>query len=140
MNDFFRDKGVSQSYGSTWVAVPEPGAALVIAFYTISPDPVELILEYDEELEATVIELERLAVALEYQKQGVRRTLLVRVIRQTLEAADQYAIDALSLLALDDDAKRWYMSLNFGFQEITPGNPRLILPVATMRQLRRADA
>jgi len=135
MNDFLREKGLSQAYGSTWVVVPEAGAAEIIAYYSVSPDPFDLVTEYDDDIVATVIELERLAVDLKSQQQGIGRKLLVYLLKQTLQAADQYPIDALSLFALDDDAKAWYMSLDFGFRETTPGGRRLVLPIATMRQL-----
>lgn len=121
MNGFLLHYGLSQAYGSTWVVVPNPGASEIIAYYTVSPDPLDIVLEDEEDqTEATVIELDRLAVDVKYKRQGFGRRLLLRLMTQMLDATQQVPVDALSLITLDQEAKDWYMSLGFGFRETEP--------------------
>jgi len=97
---------------------------------------LDLVLEDEEDqAEATVIELDRLAVDVKYKRQGFGKRLLLRLMAQMLEATQQVPVDALSLITLDQEAKDWYMSLGFGFRETEPGGKRLLLPIATIQQL-----
>ena len=136
MNDFLVGCGLSEAFGATWVLVSEPHSHTILAYYTIWPDPQVLGGDgYDDhEIEATVITLERIAVDKRYQRRGIARFILARIILQTVTAAEAYAVDALHLYALDEDAKRYYMHLELGFAEASPGSRHLLLPVATMRK------
>lgn len=133
MNDFLVKNGLSQSYGETWVVVPNPGSPKIIAYYTVAPDPVELGGDDDEDADAIVIQLERLAVDVSYQKQGLGETLLVRLIVQMLSLPPETKVKALNLTALDEDAKDWYLRRDFGFEELTAGSSYLTLPMDTIR-------
>ncbi len=138
MNDFLVLFGLSQAYGETWVQVPHPRSVVVEAYYTICPDPVQLVEEeFDDSIAANVVVLNRLAVDKAHQGRGVGRSILLRIIDQTIDAANKYNIDALLLDALDDEVRDWYLGLAFGFQPITPNSRRLLLPVAAMRLLRK---
>lgn len=135
MNDFLLNFGLSEAYGATWVVVPELNAHTIIAYYTVAPDPVELVNDYNADLEATVIALDRLAVDRASQGREIGRRLLLHIINQTIVAADKYHLDALILYALDYEVKDWYLNLNYGFEELSSTSKKLVLPVATMRQL-----
>ncbi len=52
-----------------------------------------------------------------------------------LEATQQVPVDALSLITLDQEAKKWYTGLGFGFRETEPSGKRLLLSTATVQQL-----
>ena len=105
MNDFLLNFGLSEAYGATWVVVPELNAHTIIAYYTVAPDPVELVNDYNADLEATVIALDRLAVDRASQGREIGRRLLLHIINQTIVAADKYHLDALILYALDYEVK-----------------------------------
>ena len=44
--------------------------------------------------------------------------MLLRAIRQTEQAAREVGIYALVLDALDEEARAWYLRLNFGFEAL----------------------
>lgn len=133
MNDFLVGYGLSRAYGETWVVVPQPQSSDIVAYYTVSPDLTEFGGEDAEDVETRIIQLDRLAVGQQHQRQGLGESLLVRLILQVLERAEEYNVEALSLFALDDEAKEWYISRNLGFEELEPGSNFLVLPVSTMR-------
>ncbi len=139
MNDFLVNYGLSQAYGETWVVVPQPQSDEIIAYCTVSPDPVELGGEEVDDIEAEVIQLERLAVDANHQKQGIGKNLLLRLIVQTFELSTTVDVEALNLFALDAEAKEWYLNLDFGFQELSPGSKNLTLPLSTIRLLLSSE-
>jgi len=135
MNDFLVDRGLSQASGETYVVVPHPQSPVIMAYYTVWPDPIELGWEEPDDVDASVIQLERLAVDTRHQRRKIGQSLLVRLIVQVVEVADALGIQALNLVALDEEAKAWYLGREFGFQELAPGSRRLTLPVDTIRLL-----
>jgi len=133
MYDFLRLYGASEAYGNTYVLVDEEND--IIAYYTIRPDPIELADEFKEGESITYIVLERLAVAKNYQIQGVGKWILSTVINQILAASLSFQIDALVLMPLDEDAKGYYLNLNAGFEELTDGSDLLALAVDSMKKM-----
>ena len=61
--------------------------------------------------------------------------MLLRAMRQTDEASRSIGIYALVLDALDDDARKWYLGLGWGFEALTDSENHLYLPVETIRSL-----
>jgi GNAT superfamily N-acetyltransferase len=122
--------------GQTWVVVPEPGARQVIAYYSVFPDPRDLIGDAGR-LFASVEEimLERLAVDREYQCKGIAPMLIQRVIDDTVAAAEVQPIEALILDPLNDSLGDYYLGLELGFFRLRADRPRLAVTIATMRAL-----
>jgi len=71
-------------------------------------------------------------VAVDQNSQGrdSASALLLRAIRQTEQAAREMGIYALVLYALDEDARTWYQSLNFGFEALLDDPNHLFLPLS----------
>lgn len=61
--------------------------------------------------------------------------MLMRAMRQTGEASRSIGIYALVLDALDEDARKWYLSLGWGFAVLADSANHLYLPVDTIRSL-----
>src|SRR5579859_2884945 len=94
MNDFLVEKGLSQAYGMTYVVLSDPDSMEIIAYFTISPDPADIISgEYDNARSNRFVSLERLAVDKKHQQQGVGEDLLVYIMRQVVSAAKVLQLD-----------------------------------------------
>ena len=124
--------------GVTHVAVTESGSKRIMGYYTLvtrtvegsvipisglPPGPIGAVL------------LGRLAVDRAFQGQGLGRLFLLRAIRQTEEASRSIGIYALVLDAIDEEARQWYLELNWGFQPLLDHPNHLFLPIGTIRQL-----
>ncbi len=64
---------------------------------------------------------------------GIGEDLLVYIMEQAVQAATEYAIDALVLTPLDKEAEQWYLKRDFGFAVTYIPDRALILSVETMR-------
>jgi len=119
----------------TYVCVPIAGSPDIIAYYTLAPDPAVLLeIPAEDEVETETIVLKYLGVGVHYQKQGVGEDILLSLMEQIVAASAIHpTVSALMLYALDDRAMQWYLSRDFGFQQVGSGAPYLILPVATMK-------
>lgn len=142
LNEFLRRQArqnADRNVGITHVAVPELGAAKILGYYTLLVRTVSReIIPQSKRLppgDIGVVLLGRLAVDKTAQGQGIGKILLLRAIRQVERAARDMGIFALVLDAVDEDARAWYLSLNFGFQELLDSPNHLCLPVATFRQI-----
>ena len=142
LNEFLRRQArqnADRNLGVTHVAVPAPGAARILGYYTLLVRTIDRDLMPDAKKlppgSIGVVLLGRLAVDKSAQGQGLGRLLLLRAIRQTERAARDIGIHALVLDAIDDKARQWYLKLGFGFKELRDDPHHLFLPVATIRQL-----
>jgi ribosomal protein S18 acetylase RimI-like enzyme len=131
MDDFLHMYGLTEAYGSTWVVVPHVDSTEVLAYYTLLPDPTNPL----DQSEASVISLERLAVRTDLRGRGLGTELLLDIFEKVIKTVETTRFDALELQALDEEAKEWYLSRGFGFQEEEPGSLKLALPVATLQSL-----
>ena len=147
LNEFlhrFARQNAERNLGVTHIAAPAPGAAQILGYYTL------LVRTVDRELLPSggrlphgpvgVVLLGRLAVAQSAQRQGLGTRMLLRAICQAERAARDIGIHALMLDALDDQARNWYLGLDFGFQALLDDPRHLYLPIATVRQLGLVDA
>ncbi len=127
----------TESFGRTYVAVANNEFREIIGYFTVSPDPIELRTDEDIYEDTHIIRLERLAVDIRYQGQGIGKWILTYLINEIvlLEKETNYKVDALELQALNQKAENWYLGLEFGFIDLIPGRGRLILYIETMRQL-----
>lgn len=135
MDDFLVNYGLAEAYGATFVLVADSGSTEILAYVTLVPDP----FNPQDESEASVISLERLAVHKNHQRKGIGEQLLVYVIRAVAAVAVEKRWDAMELYALDEDAKGWYLRRGLGFQEEEPGSMILALPVETILAAFEAD-
>jgi ribosomal protein S18 acetylase RimI-like enzyme len=78
------------------------------------------------------IRLGRLAVAREYQRQGIGRTLLVAAMERFIEIFNAAGGIGLFVDAKDRDAKRYYEQ--FGFVSLPSNELELFLPVKTIQE------
>jgi GNAT superfamily N-acetyltransferase len=131
MDDFLHDYGLAEAYGATWVLVPNRESTEVIGYFTLRPDPTNP----EDESDASVVVLERLAVRSDLQGQKYGRYLVVDVIKKVLATANLERFAALELYAIDANAKSFYLGLDFGFEEIEPGGSYLAIPMGTLTQL-----
>ena len=78
------------------------------------------------------VRLGRLAVAKEYQRQGMGKTLLVAAMEKFIEIFDTAGGIGLFVDAKDQAAKRYYEQ--FGFVALPSNELELFLPVKTIQQ------
>jgi len=142
LNEFLRRRArqnAERNVGVTHVAVPAPGSATILGYYTLLVRTVaQDIIPDGKRLpagEIGVVLLGRLAVDKRAQGQGIGKTMLLRAIRQVVRASRDMGIYALVLDALDTDARAWYLGLGWGFKELLDSPNHLCLPIATLRLL-----
>lgn len=142
LNEFLKRharQNAERNVGVTHVAVSQPGDSEILGYYTLLVRSVEKEeLGHPQKLptgQIGVTLLARLAVSRKAQGRGLGTQMLLRSIVQTERAARDLGIHALVLHALDERAKAWYLSLDFGF-EVLPDKPlHLCLSIQTIRQL-----
>jgi GNAT superfamily N-acetyltransferase len=145
LNDFLQKQArqnADRNVGVTHVAVPEPNASRILAYYTLLTRTVSSAIIPAKKLprgEIGVALLGRLAVDRSAQGQGLGKLCLLRAMTQVELAARELGIYALVLDALDDEARGWYLRLGFGFEILLDDPNHLFLPVATIRQLSNAE-
>jgi ribosomal protein S18 acetylase RimI-like enzyme len=82
--------------------------------------------------EVSGIRLGRLAVAREYQRQGIGKTLLVAAMGKFIEIFDAAGGIGLFVDAKDHEAKRYYEQ--FGFVSLPSNELEMFLPVKTIQE------
>ena len=146
LNEFLQQrarKNAERNVGVTHVAVDQAGAAEVLGYYTLLVRSVERELFVGAKKlppgEIGVTLLARLAVSQNAQGRGLGTQMLLRSIVQTERAARDIGIHALVVHALNERAKHWYMSLDFGFAILTDDPLHLCLSIQKIRQLGLGD-
>ena len=146
LNEFLQQrarKNAERNVGVTHVAVEEEGAAEVLGYYTLLVRSVQRELFAGAKKlppgEIGVTLLARLAVSQNAQGRGLGTQMLLRSIVQTERAARDMGIHALVVHALNERAKNWYMSLDFGFELLTDDPLHLCLSIQKIRQLGLGD-
>jgi GNAT superfamily N-acetyltransferase len=130
-------QNAERNVGVTHVAVAQAGDAKILAYYTLLTRVVDAEIVPNKKLprgEIGVALLGRLAVDQSAQGQGLGRLCLLRAMAQVEYASRDIGIHALVLNALDDEARAWYLRLNFGFQSLLDDPHHLYLPVETIRR------
>ena len=139
LNHFLQQQArqnADRNVGVTHVAVAEAGSSKILAYYTLLTREVNTEVVPNKKLprgEIGVALLGRLAVDISAQGQGLGKLCLLRAMTQVELAARELGIHALVLDALDEDARAWYLRLNFGFQSLLDDPNHLYLPVETIR-------
>jgi len=141
LNRYLREvarQNADRYLGVTQVVVPEPGAAVVMGYFTLVTRAVESETLPEKKLPrgpVGVILLGRLAVDVHYQGQGLGKRILLRAMAETEAAARRVGIYALMLDAMDEAARSWYPGLDFGFRAVCDDPYRLYVPVSFLRGL-----
>jgi len=120
-----------------WVVVPEAGSPVIIAYYAIEPDPVDLASSPSSHGEDGIVYLTLLATDKRYQGQGWGERLLLRIIYQMVALAPSVGANWLVTDALDADAHHFLLRRGFGFQVMPPPHRRLAVSMETLRELVR---
>ena len=125
----------SRGLGRTFVAVEE-GSNVVLGYYTRLPNSVvgDLIPESKSRNSVPVMLFGRLAVVRERQRDGIGKLLLRHFFEAAIAFAEEEACFAITLDALNQEAKNWY--LQWGFKECLDDPFHLYLPMKTVRKAK----
>jgi ribosomal protein S18 acetylase RimI-like enzyme len=127
-------RGISRTFVLVEDGAFEPKA--ILGFFSLNLCQIKsesLSAEEAKKLPRDVsgIRLGRLAVAKEYQRQGIGKTLLVRAMGKFIEIFNTAGGIGLFVDAKDPDAKRYYEQ--FGFVALPSNELELFLPVKTIQ-------
>lgn len=145
LNDFLQRQArqnADRNVGVTHVVVAAPGDSRILGYYTLVTRTVESSIVPVKKLPSGpigVVLLGRLAVDKSAQGQGIGKRMLLRALSHTEVASRTIGVFALVLDALDEDARRWYQSLGWGFEALLDDPNHLYLSVETIRQLGLTD-
>ncbi|MGO8674141.1 MAG: GNAT family N-acetyltransferase [Capsulimonadaceae bacterium] len=131
-----------RNLGVTQVVVPASGASSMIGYFTLVTRTVESDVVPEKRLPQGpigVVLLGRLAVDRRYQGQRIGQRMLLRAMAETEAASRRVGIYALVLDAIDEDARSWYLGLQFGLKPILSDPTRLYVPISFIRQLNLGD-
>ena len=128
-------RGISRTFVLVEEDAPEPKR--ILGFFSLNMCQIKsesLSAEEGKKLPRDVsgIRLGRLAVAREYQRQGVGKTLLVAAMGKFMEIFRTAGGIGLFVDAKDEDAKRYYEQ--FGFVSMPSNELELFLPVRTIEE------
>ena len=130
-------QNADRNVGVTHVAVERAGGSKILAYYTLVTRTVKADIIPAKKLpggDIGVVLLGRLAVDNSTKSKGLRRVCLIRAMVQVAHAADEIGIYALVLDAIDEGARAWYLSLDFGFRTLMDNPNHLYLAVETIRR------
>ena len=82
-----------------------------------------------------VILLGRLATDKTAQGQGLGRQMVLRAMSETVYAAKRVGVFALTLHAINDAARNWYLNLGYEFQSFSDDPNHLYMPMQYLSQL-----
>ncbi|WP_295191129.1 N-acetyltransferase [uncultured Brevundimonas sp.] len=87
------------------------------------------------------LHLEYVAVRRDFQGHGIGQYIMGRVLELYLDAADATAVPALTLIALNERAERFYKDLGFApyAREEFGAGKRMLLPIQTALELRKSS-
>ncbi len=142
LNRFLREQArqnADRYLGATHVVVPSPGSEIIQGYFTLVTRTVEAV-SFPEARKLPrgpigVVLLGQLAVDRSYHRQGLGAQMLLRAMAETEQAALRVGVHALVLDTLDQAAREWYLSLDYGFRQLPDQPERLFVPVAFIRQL-----
>lgn len=141
LDDFLKTKARRQqrSFGTTFIGSPAAAPLQIASFYTLAnhsldvtalPEALKRKSPYPK---APATLLGRLAVATDFQGQGLGEWTLMEALRRAYEATAGVASFAVVTDPLHEKARDFY--LKYGFAPL-PGGPRLFLTMATIGELK----
>ena len=140
LNDFLQRQArqnADRNVGITHVAVETAGDSKILAYYTLVTRIVDAAIVPSKKLPRGgigVVLLGRLAVDKSQHRKGFGRLCLTRAMLQVEQSAREIGIYALVLDAIDEEAHKWYLSLEMGFDTLLDSSTHLYLPVDTIRR------
>jgi ribosomal protein S18 acetylase RimI-like enzyme len=128
-------RGISRTFVLVEEGAAEPKS--ILGFFSLNLCQIKsecLIAEEAKKLPRDVagIRLGRLAVAREYQRQGIGKTLLAAAMGKFMEIFNTAGGIGLFVDAKDQEAKRYYEQ--FGFVALPSNELELFLPVKTVQE------
>lgn len=125
LNDFLRSCARTRDawdLGRTFVGVPEPAESRIIGYYTLqtahmTSDTLRDALGVDF---VPVVLLDRLAVDKDFQGQGFGERLLMDGLARAHRVSRDVGAYAVFVEALDDSARRFYLSYGFTMLDKEP--------------------
>ncbi len=142
LNRFLREQAkqnADRHLGVTKVVVNSPGDAFVQGYFTLVTRTVEAdqvpVKKKLPRGPVGVVLLGRLAVDITCHRQGLGQRMLLKAMNEVEVASRTIGIHALVLDVIDEEARGWYLGLDFGFQPFPEDPDRLFVPVSFLRQL-----
>jgi hypothetical protein len=135
-------QNADRNVGVTHVAVEQPGDCKILAYYSLVTRTVSAEIVPAKKLpsgDVGVVLLGRLAVDNSAKSKGLGRLCVTRAILQVAHAANEIGIYALVLDAIDEQARNWYLSLDFGFKTLLDDPNHLYLPIETIRRATESE-
>lgn len=130
----FARQNAEKGLGRTFVAV-RPHDLNVCGYYTLSSGSVsfENVVEKLLRYPVPTALLGKLAVDKNFKGSGLGRLLLVDALKRSLSVSDRLGIFAVEVVALNDQARHFY--LKYGFVQFKDQPMRLYIPIKTIRRL-----
>lgn len=145
LNQFLRQTArqhIQKGISRTFVLVDTEQPKSILGFFTLSlcevradSLPLQLAKKYPESVPG--VRLARLAVAKEFQRQGLGEILMIEAMQRTLVIAENAGIIGLFVDAKDEAAKAYYE--RYGFASLQNLPLELFLTLPTIRQLLTSD-
>lgn len=142
LNEFLRFRAsqyTRQDVGRTYVAVATDEDSFILGYYTVavSSVPFENIPANLPRHPVPVLHLGRLATDVSAQGQGVGRALLFHALRLAAQMSNMAGLYAVEVVALDDEAQRFYEKYGFtALPAIPPPGERAHLYLS-LKQIRK---
>jgi ribosomal protein S18 acetylase RimI-like enzyme len=143
LNDFIRrfaGQNAKKRFSTTYVVV-ESESVDVLGYFSISVGSIACELIPDAARKklprypVPVVKLGRLAVDKEVQNQQIGRILLIDALKKIVSIAEEVAVFAVEVDALNEGARRFYKK--FGFEELKDDKLHMYLPLKTLAKLFR---
>lgn len=126
------EKGLSR----TFVAVEDVGQAAILGYYTLSNGSVSfehLPAERLPRYPIPTVLLARLAVDKSQQGRGLGKILLMDALRRAARISQEAGVFAVEVVALNEEARRFY--LKYGFHALEDDRLHLYLTLKAIREL-----
>ena len=147
LNRFIREQArqnADRYLGATHVVVGNPGDGTIQGYFTLVTRTVGSVDFPPTKPKLPqgpigVVLLGRLAVDQRHQRQRLGQRMLLRAMAEVTRAAQHVGIFALILDTIDEEARQWYLGLDFGLQPFPEQTTRLYVPVSFLQQLDFGD-
>lgn len=144
LNQFLQSQAgqlARRGFAKTYVVVAENGTT-VVGYVCVSAAHVET-LQLPAHLKlprypVPAMRIGRLAVDVQYQRQGIGQLLMGFALQLALDFSRQIGLDAVLIDAKDERAKGFYETL--GFKSTLDNALSLYLPLSTLQLLRQPSA
>ena len=147
VDDFLKERATQfqkRGLGRTFVAVA-PGCNRVLGFYTLSSGavsfdklPTKESRSLPSRIPIPVLHVGQLAVDKSNQGQGLGSFLLLDALRRGLRHADEVAMRAVEVYAINDEARQFYRK--YGFVELLDDEQHLYIPMKKVAKLFPEEA